>query len=129
MDATKVLDDDFYIPNRAQLMLNFLRKHGDPCEREAKSPKAFFEYTPARTACTKAAQHRLWLSRAYTVQNLFGRAHHYKLLILGWKQVQGRVELHVGVNASLLHLLQCRGMLKQCCCMLHMFFNSISQHE
>ena len=28
MEATKVLNDDFYVPNRAQLMLSFSQKHG-----------------------------------------------------------------------------------------------------
>ena len=41
MEATKVLNDDFYVPNRAQLMLSFLQKHGDRIVQE----------TPGRRRC------------------------------------------------------------------------------
>ena len=34
LHATKDLGDDFYIPNRAQLILDFLRKHGDRMVKE-----------------------------------------------------------------------------------------------
>ena len=39
--ATKVLDD---VPNRAQLMLNFLRKHGDHCSGDSWSQETLPEY-------------------------------------------------------------------------------------
>ena len=51
---------------------------------------------------------------------------HYELLILHGKQVQDCVVLHVRVNAFLRQLLQCRAMLKPCCCMLHTVSDSIS---
>ena len=41
MEATRVLDDDFYVPNRAQLMLNFLQKHGDRIVQETPGPRRF----------------------------------------------------------------------------------------
>ena len=37
--ATKVLGGDFYVPNRAQLMLNFLQKHGDRVVKETSGPR------------------------------------------------------------------------------------------
>ena len=40
--ATKVLDD---VPNRAQLMLNFLRKHGDRIVQETPGRKKRFPST------------------------------------------------------------------------------------
>ena len=43
MTATQQLQDDFYIPNRAQLMLNFLKKHGDV--QETRGPKRRFSST------------------------------------------------------------------------------------
>ena len=51
--ATEVLEDDFYMPNRAQLMLNFLQKHGDRVVKETSSPKKRFPST------LKLAQHVL----------------------------------------------------------------------
>ena len=39
VEATKVLEDDFYVPNRAQLMLDFLQKHGDRVVKETPGPK------------------------------------------------------------------------------------------
>ena len=45
MEATKVLDDGFYVPNRAQLMLSFLQKHGDRIVQEAPGPKRRFPNT------------------------------------------------------------------------------------
>ena len=42
MTATQQLQDDFYIPNRAQLMLNFLKKHGDRVVQETRGPKRRF---------------------------------------------------------------------------------------
>ena len=38
VEATRVLNDDFYVPNRAQLMLNFLQKHGDRVVQETPGP-------------------------------------------------------------------------------------------
>ena len=38
MEATRVLNDDFYVPNRAQLMLNFLQKLGDRIVQETPGP-------------------------------------------------------------------------------------------
>ena len=43
MEATKMLEADFYLPNRAQLMLGFLQKHGDRVDKD--------------TACCKNTQH------------------------------------------------------------------------
>ena len=52
MEATKVLNDDFYVPNRAQLMLNFLQKHGDRIVQETPGPKRRFPIRlPACSAC------------------------------------------------------------------------------
>ena len=45
MTATQQLQDDFYIPNRAQLMLNFLKKHGDRVVQETRGPKRRFSST------------------------------------------------------------------------------------
>ena len=45
MTATQQLQDDFYIPNRAQLMLNFLKKHGDRVAQETRGPKRRFSST------------------------------------------------------------------------------------
>ena len=42
MTATQQLQHDFYIPNRAQLMLNFLMKHGDRVVQETRGPKRRF---------------------------------------------------------------------------------------
>ena len=36
---TKVWEDDFYMPNRAQRMLNFLQKHDDRVVKEISGPK------------------------------------------------------------------------------------------
>ena len=43
--ATKVLGDDFYVHNRAQLMLKFLQKHGDRIVKESSGPKKRFPIT------------------------------------------------------------------------------------
>ena len=45
MAATQQLQDDFYIPNRAQLMLNFLKKHGDRVGQETRGPRHCFSST------------------------------------------------------------------------------------
>ena len=45
MTATQQLQDDFYIPNRAQLMLDFLKKHGDRVVQETRGPKRRFSST------------------------------------------------------------------------------------
>ena len=45
MEATKVLEDDFYVPSRAQLMLDFLQKHGDRVIKETPGPKKRFRST------------------------------------------------------------------------------------
>ena len=42
---TKDLDDDFYIPNRAKLILDFLRSHGDRMVKEKNGPKQSFPST------------------------------------------------------------------------------------
>ena len=42
MEATKALNDDFYVPNRAQLMLSFLQKHGDCIVQETPGPRKRF---------------------------------------------------------------------------------------
>ena len=47
LHATKDLNDDFYIPNRAQLILDFLRKHGDRLVKERSGPKQSFPNTLA----------------------------------------------------------------------------------
>ena len=58
--ATKVLGDDYYVPNRAQLMLNFLQKHGDRVVTETSGPKKRFPST------LKLVQHVLRKSSAGT---------------------------------------------------------------
>ena len=45
MEATKMLKDDFYVPHRAQLMLDFLQKYGDPVVKETPGPKKRFRST------------------------------------------------------------------------------------
>ena len=45
METTKVLEDDLYVPNRAQLMLDFLTKHGDRVVKETPGPKKRFRGT------------------------------------------------------------------------------------
>ena len=45
MEATKALNDDFYLPNRAQLMLSFPQKHGDRIVQETPGPKKRFPNT------------------------------------------------------------------------------------
>ena len=45
MEATRILNDDFYMPNRAQLMLNFLQKHGDRIAQETPGPRRRFPTT------------------------------------------------------------------------------------
>ena len=55
---TKVLADDFYVPNRAQLMLNFLQKHGDRIVKETSGSKKRFPST------LKLVQHALRKSSA-----------------------------------------------------------------
>ena len=45
MEATKVLNDDFYVPNRAQLMLSFSQKHGGRIVQETPGPKKRFPST------------------------------------------------------------------------------------
>ena len=45
VEATRVLNDDFYVPNRAQLMLNFLQKHGDRIVQETPGPRRRFPNT------------------------------------------------------------------------------------
>ncbi|CAE7323111.1 ATG26 [Symbiodinium microadriaticum] len=47
MQATKDLDDDFYIPNRAKLILDFLKNHGDRRVRERNGPRQSFPSTLA----------------------------------------------------------------------------------
>ena len=45
MQQTSILGDDFFIPNRAQLLLDFLKKHGDRIVKEKPGPKKrFFFY-------------------------------------------------------------------------------------
>ena len=39
---TQVLGDDFYVPNRAQLMLKFLQQHGDRLTKEKPGPEAIY---------------------------------------------------------------------------------------
>ena len=58
MEATKVLDDGFYVPNRAQLMLSFLQKHGDRIVQETLGPRQRFPST------LKLVQHVLQKSSA-----------------------------------------------------------------
>ena len=45
LHATKDLGDDFYIPNRAKLILDFLRQHGDRLVKERNGPKRSFPST------------------------------------------------------------------------------------
>ena len=45
LHATKDLGDDFYIPNRAKLILDFLRQHGDRLVKERNGPKQSFPST------------------------------------------------------------------------------------
>ena len=45
MEATRVLEDEFYLPNRAQLMFQFLPKHGDRVVKETSGPKKHFRST------------------------------------------------------------------------------------
>ena len=45
MQQTRTLCDDFFIPNRAQLMLDFLKKHGDSLVKEKPGPKKSFSST------------------------------------------------------------------------------------
>ena len=47
LHATKDLGDDFYIPNRAKLILDFLRQHGDRLVKERNGPKQSFPSTLA----------------------------------------------------------------------------------
>ena len=50
--ATKVLENDFCMPNRVQLMLNFLQKHGDRVVKGNIRPQEMFpEHSQACTAC------------------------------------------------------------------------------
>ena len=56
--ATKVLEDVFDVPNRAQLMLNFLQKHGDRVVKETSGPRKRFPST------LKLVQHVLRQSSA-----------------------------------------------------------------
>ena len=68
MEATKVLDDDFYVPNRAQLMLSFLQKHGARIVQETPGPRKRFPSTlmlvqhvlqksPGRSSAVNAFRH------------------------------------------------------------------------
>ena len=45
MQQTNRLRDDFFLPNRAQLVLNFLKKHGDQLVKEKPRPKKRFAST------------------------------------------------------------------------------------
>ena len=45
MRETQALGDDFYMPNRAQLMLKFLQQHGDRLTKEKPGPKKRFPST------------------------------------------------------------------------------------
>ena len=45
LKATKDLDENFYIPNRAKLILDFLRSHGDRMVKEKNGPKQSFPST------------------------------------------------------------------------------------
>ena len=45
MQQTSNLGDDFFIPNRAQLVLDFLKKHGDRIVKEKPGPKKRFSST------------------------------------------------------------------------------------
>ena len=45
MQQTRTLCDDFFIPIRAQLVLDFLKKHGDRLVKEKPGPKKRFSST------------------------------------------------------------------------------------
>ena len=45
MLQTNQLQDDFFLPTRAQLVLNFLKKHGDHLAKEKPGPKKRFAST------------------------------------------------------------------------------------
>ena len=45
MQQANQLQDDFFLPNRAQLVLNFLKKHGDHLVKEKPGPKKRFAST------------------------------------------------------------------------------------
>ena len=45
MLQTNQLQDDFFLPTRAQLVLNFLKKHGDHLVKEKPGPKKRFAST------------------------------------------------------------------------------------
>ena len=45
MQQTSIPGDDFFIPNRAQLLLDFLKKHGDRIVKEKPGPKKRFSST------------------------------------------------------------------------------------
>ena len=45
MLQTNQLQDDFFLPNRAQLVLNFLKKHGDHLVKEKPGPTKRFAST------------------------------------------------------------------------------------
>ena len=45
MQQTNRLQDDFFLPNRAQLVLNSLKKHGDQLVKEKPGPKKRFAST------------------------------------------------------------------------------------
>ena len=45
LQQTNWLGDDFFVPNRAQLMLDCLRKHGDRIVKEKHAPKRRFSTT------------------------------------------------------------------------------------
>ena len=45
MQQTSILGDDFFVPNRAQLLLDFLKKHGDRIVKEKLGPKKRFSST------------------------------------------------------------------------------------
>ena len=42
---TQALGDDFYVPNRAQLMLKFLQQHGERLTQEKPGPRKGFPST------------------------------------------------------------------------------------
>ena len=50
MRETQALGDDFYMPNRAQLMLKFLQQHGDRLTKEKPGPKKRFPQHPQVSA-------------------------------------------------------------------------------
>ena len=47
LTETHKLGDDFFIPNRAQLMLNFLKRHGNKLAKEKSGPTRRFPTTLA----------------------------------------------------------------------------------